>query len=493
MSLRDKTIKGAKWSAISTVATIAIGFLQITLLARILEPHEFGLLTIAMVIILIADTLSDFGISNSIIQRKNLTVVELSSLYWVNTLIGFTVFVLTFSCSDAIAAFLKQADLAILIKTLSFAFLVIPHGQQYRALLQKELDFSRIGIIETTALLLGFAVTIISAYFHPLAIVAMWGYLAMSVARTLMLAWVGRKEYKPVFIFQLGSIKSNLRFGAWLTADNLINQLNGNIATVILSRTLGAVIAGGYNLAFNVAVMPPTKLNPIITRVLFPAFSKIQDDREKLRINFYKLLSLVGLINFPVLLGLLVVADNFVLFMFGQKWAFVTPILQVLCLVGLLRSIGNPIGSLLMAKARVDISFKFNIFKLFLFVPAIWMGAYYFGGIGASVGFLVVQIVNTYLSYFILIKPVLGNSYGAYINSIWLPFKLTLPMLLITGVVGWFIRGELPVALSLSIEVFLGIFVFVTTLWLSKNSFVSELKVQFVKSPKLRRILRVGN
>lgn len=127
------------------------------------------------------------------------------------------------------------------------------------------------------------------------------------------------------------------------------------------------------------AVVPPAKLNPIITRVLFPAFAKIQDDTEKLRVNFYKLLSVVGIINFPALLGLMVVANNFVPLVFGEKWNNIIPILQLLCVVGLLRSVGNPIGSLLMAKARVDISFKFNVFKTFLFIPqfslaAIWRG-----------------------------------------------------------------------------------------------------------------------
>mgnify|MGYP000447109934 CR=1 FL=1 len=109
------------------------------------------------------------------------------------------------------------------------------------------------------------------------------------------------------------------------------------------------------------------KLNPIITRVLFPAFAKIQDDTEKLRVNFYKLLSVVGIINFPALLGLMVVSNNFVPLVFGEKWSSIIPVLQLLCIVGLLRSVGNPIGSLLMAKARVDISFKFNVFKTFLF------------------------------------------------------------------------------------------------------------------------------
>lgn len=121
--------------------------------------------------------------------------------------------------------------------------------------------------------------------------------------------------------------------------------------------------------------------------MLFPAFAKIRDDTEKLRVNFYKLLSVVGIINFPALLGLMVVANNFVPLVFGEKWNSIIPILQLLCVVGLLRSVGNPIGSLLMAKARVDISFKFNVFKTFLFIPAILIGGHLAGAIGVTLGF----------------------------------------------------------------------------------------------------------
>ena len=103
MSLRDKTVKGAKWSAIATVASIGISFLQITFLAHIVEPHQFGILTISMLVIVIADTISDFGISNSIIQRKDIAEVELSTLYWLNVVIGFCVFITVFSLSSYIA------------------------------------------------------------------------------------------------------------------------------------------------------------------------------------------------------------------------------------------------------------------------------------------------------------------------------------------------------------------------------------------------------
>ena len=489
MSLREKTVNGAKWSAIATVWSIGISFLQITLFAHIIEPHQFGLLTISMLVIMIADTVSDFGISNSIIQRKDISEVELSTLYWLNVLIGLSVFVLVFIFSGTISQLLNQPEIQPLIQTLAFAFIIIPHGQQFRALLQKELEFSKIGLVETTSILIGFVITMCSAFYYPFAITAIWGYLCMSISKTFMFAVIGRKIYKPSLRFKFSSISSNIKFGAYLTADALVNQLNSNIATVILSRTLGAVIAGGYNLAYNVAVLPPSRLNPILTRVLFPAFSKIQDDKEKLRQNFYKLLSFVGLINFPVLLGLLVVSNNFVITIFGEKWLFITPILQVLCVVGLLRSIGNPIGSLLMAKARVDISFKFNVFKLFLFIPSIWVGASLFGGIGAASGFLIVQIINTYLSYFVLIKPVLGSSYREYIKSITLPLMLTVPTIIVAWFIGTIPLSPMPV-IMLILQVASGVVTFALTIVFSRNDFVREIKQQVVKNPKLRRILR---
>lgn len=119
----------------------------------------------------------------------------------------------------------------------------------------------------------------------------------------------------------------------------------------------------------------------------------------------------------------MVVSNNVVPLVFGEKWNGIIPVLQLLCIVGLLRSVGNPIGSLLMAKARVDISFKFNVFKTFLFIPAIFIGGHQAGAIGVTLGFCW-SVINTILSYFVMIKPVLGSSYRQYMLSLWLPLYL---------------------------------------------------------------------
>ena len=165
MSLREKTLSGAKWSAIATVITIGLGLVQMTVLARIIDSHQFGLLTVSLVIIALADTLSDFGIANSIIQRKEISQLELTTLYWLNVGLGILVFVVLFLLSDLIADALNNPELGPLMRALSFAFVVIPHGQQFRALMQKELEFSKIGMIETSSVLAGFTFTVVSAHF----------------------------------------------------------------------------------------------------------------------------------------------------------------------------------------------------------------------------------------------------------------------------------------------------------------------------------------
>lgn len=142
-----------------------------------------------------------------------------------------------------------------------------------------------------------------------------------------------------------------------------------------------------------------------------------------------------------------------------------------------------------MAKARVDISFKFNVFKLFLFIPSIWVGANLFGGLGAALGFLIVQIINTYLSYFVLIKPVLGSSYREYIKSITFPLMLTMPTIIVAWLIGTIHLSPIPV-IMLILQVVSGVATFALTIVFSRNDFVREIKQQVVKNPKLRRILR---
>ncbi|MCZ5692018.1 hypothetical protein O5478_18270 [Escherichia coli] len=160
--------------------------------------------------------------------------------------------------------------------------------------------------------------------------------------------------------------------------------------------------------------------------------------------------------------------------------------LQLLCVVGLLRSVGNPIGFAAdMAKARVDISFKFNVFKTFLFIPAIIIGGQMAGAIGVTLGFLLVQIINTILSYFVMVKPVLGSSYRQYILSLWLPFYLSLPTLVSQLCAGHCAeRAQLALGMLLAVQIAAGVLAFVVMIVLSRHPLVSGSEASVLSQRK---------
>ncbi len=493
MTLKQKAINGAKWSAISSVTTIGLGLLQLALLARIIDPEQFGLLTISLVILTLVDTLSDFGLSNSVIQRKNMAETELSTLYWLNIIIGALVFIVVYSSSDYISALFHQPELVELIQTLSVAFIIIPQGQQFRALLQKELAFTEIGRTEVLAALAGFAVTLASAFISPSALCAIWGYLTMVSVRMLLFCYYGRSIYRPIFVFKLKSVSSNLRYGSYLTADNLINQLTINMPTMLLTRLLGAIAIGGYNLAYNLAVMPPAKINPILTRVLFPTFAQMQDDRPRLRHNFYKMLSIMSLLNFVALLGMIGVADNLVRSVFGERWLFIVPVLQILCVAGMMRAVNNPVGALVMAKGTVDISSKLNAFRLLLSIPVIWSGATWGGLLGATISFTALQVMTVLTNYFMLIRPILGASGKAFLASQWMPLRMALPTLWISYVLDYLLEGILPVTVTLAIQIAAGALVWGLMMLSSRHPLVLELKAIAQRKVRAKVTLKSEN
>ena len=137
-------------------------------------------------------------------------------------------------------------------------------------------------------------------------------------------------------------------------------------------------------------------------------------------------------------------------------------------------------------------SFKFNVFKTFLFIPAIVIGGQMAGAIGVTLGFLLVQIINTILSYFVMIKPVLGSSYRQYILSLWLPFYLSLPTLGVSYALGIVLKGQLALGMLLAVQIAAGVLAFVVMIVLSRHPLVVEVKRQFCRSEKMKMLLRAG-
>lgn len=203
MAIREKNLTSAKWSILSSIKIVGIGVLQLSLLAQILQANELDLLAIAIVMLLIIDTLADRGFGNSAIRNKNLTNSELSILYWGNMACGLAIFSILFIGSDLYSRIMNQPQLAIMLEMISVIFIIIPQGQHYRAILQREKQFSRIAFTETSSVLVGLGVTLFTLWLTPSVLCAIWGYLAMVSIRMLIYCYYGRAWFQPEYRFSL--------------------------------------------------------------------------------------------------------------------------------------------------------------------------------------------------------------------------------------------------------------------------------------------------
>ena len=203
MAIRERSFISAKWSILSSIKIIGIGVLQLSLLAQILQANELNLLAIAIIGLLVIDTLTDRGYSNALLRSGNLSIRDQSILYWGNMLLSLIIFAVLFAGSDIIGRYLQQPELAIMLEMVSVIFIIIPQGQHYRAILQREKQYTRIAFTETLSVLFGLGVTLFTVWLTPSVLCAIWGYLAMASVRMLIYCYYGRSGFQPEYRFNL--------------------------------------------------------------------------------------------------------------------------------------------------------------------------------------------------------------------------------------------------------------------------------------------------
>lgn len=362
IGMKYQAARGAGWSAISIAYTTLVQFVATVVLARFLAPSDFGLLGMMMAAVGLVGFFSDAGVSNAIIYHQDATKEELSSLYWLSLLVGGGLFaVVVFSCPLAVT-FFKEPRLAKYLPWLATSLVIVPIGQQFGVLLRKDLRFktlTKISIVSAT-------VSSITAIVLALMGLGIWSLVIRHVVgacvTSVVLLAVGiRNEWFHGLYFSPDSLKRYVSFGLFQMGERFVNYLYANVDYLVIGRYLGAQALGYYSLAYGLVTLPILKINPMVTSVAFPAFAKMQLDDEKIRRAYLKMVKYISTCSFPLMGGMLMVAHLFIPVVYGPTWVPAVPVLQILCVVGTLKSLGNPIGSLLLAKGRPDIGLYSNV------------------------------------------------------------------------------------------------------------------------------------
>lgn len=475
MSLRKKTLSGLKLNVASTIVSFIFQTGQLVILSRLFAPEVFGLMGLLLIVTNFSVIFVDLGVSNAIIQRKETDIKELSTLYYLNIFMGAALCAAILLSAGVLAQLFREPRLETYLRWISLMYLILPFGQQYRAMFQKKMAFNILVRIDIFTIVISTLFTIALAYSGFGIYSIIWGQLAFAGIGTLLVMFFGRKEYTPIWYFNFQKAVPYLRFGLYQSGESVLNYFNTNIDGMSIGRLVGPTMLGYYQVAYNIIIIPSRRINPILTKVFFPAFSIIQDDQQKLKKNFYKLLNILNFVNFPIFFSLFVLAEPFIVVVFGAKWLTSVPILRILCGVGLLRSLGNPVGSLMYAKGEARRLFHFNLYKVFLQVPGIILGAYLGGALGVAIAFLCLQVCFSSFNYSFLIRKVLGKSLTEYLGVFREPLIWSLVMAVVIYVLKYFLRDQSDVV-QLTVPLAVGLVTYALLFFSNKKETPVELK-----------------
>jgi lipopolysaccharide exporter len=373
--LQKKATSGFKWTGMSSITSTALQIIQLLVLAHLLSPDDFGLMAMIMVIIGFMQSYSDLGISSAIIHYQKISREQLSSLYWLNLLAGGLIFLILNASAPLIISIYNEPRLENLILWAATIFLILPWGQQFQVLLQKELLFKQLSLSEICGSLGGAIIAIGSAYIGKGVFSLVYGQLANAAIRTTLLTIFAKGDWRPRLHFQRSDLKGFLGFGLYQMGERGINYFGRNLDKMIVGVLLGSHALGLYSVAYQLMVKPYQLFNPIITRISTPLFSKIQTDNPRLRSAFLNMVRTTSLALFPVYVAMIILAEPIFSVFLGEQWLAAVPVFQILAILGFFYSIGNLLGSLLVAKGRPDIGFHFNLAIFFVYGIAVWWGS----------------------------------------------------------------------------------------------------------------------
>ena len=316
----------------------------------------------------------DMGLTSAIFHRQEISKKEYSSLYWINLAFGILVFIIIYFLSPFIADFYDSPILSSLIVIMATTVIFAGLGNQFRTVEQKNLNFKIIAITELTSAILSLIAAIIMAAngfgIYALVFSALIQYSLPNIFFFLR-GWI---TSPMLFHFNLKESFLFLRIGVFEVGSQFVNYFNRDMDIIIIGKVFSPEILGGYSLAKQLVFKPAQIINPIITKVSNPLLAKFQDSLSSLKKNYLKLINIVSSVNFFVYLLVFLFAPIIVKILYGSEYSNIVILVRILSIYMYIRSIGNPIGSLVIATGRTDISFVWNIFSLLVMPAFIFIG-----------------------------------------------------------------------------------------------------------------------
>lgn len=360
-TLKSKTTKGFIWSAVENFSIQAIQFVFGLIMARILTPHDYGLVGMLVVFIAIGQTFTESGFANALIQNQKRTEVDYSTAFYFNIVVGVLSYLILFVLAPFIASFYGLPQLEILTRVLMFVLIINSFSVVQRAQFTINLDFKKQAQATVKSVFISGVIGIVVAYFGG----GVWSLVIQLLSRNFLnviFLWYYSK-WRPVRAFSWESFKGMWSFGYKLLCSGLLDTLYKNIYQLLIGKFFSSSDLGNYTRAQQFAVFPSINLTSIHQRVAYPILSSIQDNSERLSILFLRYLRLAAFVAFPLMIGLSALAEPLILSVLTKKWEGAIVLLQIICFSLMWHPVQTINLNVLKVKARTDLYLKLEIYS----------------------------------------------------------------------------------------------------------------------------------
>ncbi len=357
-SLRDKAAKGFLWGALNNGAMQVLNAVFGIILARKLTQDDYGLVGMLTVFTAIAGSLQDSGFVTALVNRKNATHADFNSVFWFNIAVSTCLYALFFICAPFVSAFYDEPLLTSLFRYYSLAFLAASFSIVPRAILFKQLRQKELAQVTVLALLVSGTVAVVMAVNG----MAYWGIATQGIVYTAtvsLLSWT-ISGWRPSTDITFRPIREMVGFSSKMLVTSIFTQINNNIFSIVLGKFYTKSEVGTYNQANKWNTMGASMITGMVQGVAQPTFVQVGNDSDRLCRTFGKMLRFTCFVSFPAMLGLAMVAPEFIVILITDKWLPSAGLMQILCIGGAFLPISTLYFNMIISRGKSDI-YMWNI------------------------------------------------------------------------------------------------------------------------------------
>ncbi len=404
MSLKKKAVKGFAWNMLEGTGTQIISFIVFLVLARILDPEDFGLVAMATISLAFFRIFKEFGFAAAIVQREDLKTGHIDTAFWTDILVNGTMMAITFFSAKWVANLYNEPRLEVILQVLSLLFFTAAFSQVQSAILRRNLDFKTLAIRTLAAEVIG-GITAISCALSGWGV---WSLVVKSLTSSFvgtLILW-GLSNWRPGLKISKDYFMDLFGFSINMFAANIVNFFGSKSDSFFIGYFLGSVNLGYYTIAQRLILLLTEFLGGAVNKVAWPIFARLQDNPEKIRSGFYSASQILALIVMPIFLGIFAVAEDLVPLMFGSQWDKSIPILKILVFVGIINSMNKMYDSIIVSMGRsgiwLSLRTAISISNMFSFFIALRWGL-----TGVALAYVIVAYL--YLPVYLYTLNVLVN------------------------------------------------------------------------------------